>query len=223
MRSKIIIAFGLLTALQVSAAIIIDPVSATANYEQGSSPGSKLVDGSGLSDATIVETGDAIPALYPTHSTSAGDMWRTLRPADGHPIAGAAVTFDLGAGTLTGYDLTGFHLWNYNEFWSGGESSRGIQTATIEYSTDDGGNWTSLGNSVFTQATESSAYAGEDYSFGSTLTGVTDVRFTVVDNWGGDRVGLSEVRFVAIPEPASLGLIGVFSVGTFFIRRRLMM
>ena len=41
---------------------------------------------------------------------------------------------------------------------------------------------------------------------------------------GGDRVGLSEVRFASevIPEPATLGLMAVFGGSVLFIRRRLM-
>ncbi|SHJ71388.1 PEP-CTERM protein-sorting domain-containing protein [Rubritalea squalenifaciens DSM 18772] len=40
------------------------------------------------------------------------------------------------------------------------------------------------------------------------------VRLTVTDNFaaelvGGDRVGLSEFRFVAVPEPSSVSLLGL--------------
>ena len=75
---------------------------------------------------------------------------------------------------------------------------------------------------TFTQATSLSSYTAKTIPSAAPLADVTDVRFTVVDNWGGDRVGLSEVRFVAIPEPATLGLIGTFSVGILFMRRRFM-
>jgi hypothetical protein len=219
MKRKKLIAVMLLLGMMVSAAqatvTLVAPTGATALYEQSpQSVAGFLINGKGLSDASIVETGDAVPATYPSHSTSSNDMWRTLKPSDGQPIVGANVQFELG----DSYDLFGFHLWNYNEYWSGGESNRGIKIATVEYSTDNGTNWISLGDMTFAQASGLSSYTGEDYSFASTLIGVTDVRFTVVENHGGDRVGLSEIRFAAVPEPASLVLLGLGSLG--FLRKR---
>jgi hypothetical protein len=188
----ILLVFGMVVSAAQAIEILVQPTGATASHQQSSSPAGKLIDGSGLSDASIVETGDAVPATYPSHGTNASDMWRTLKPSDGQPIVGATVQFELGDSC----DLSGFHLWNYNEYWSGGESNRGIKIATVEYSTNNGTNWTSLGDMTFAQATGLSNYTGEDYTFASPLIGVTDVRFTVVENHGGDRVGLSEVRFI---------------------------
>ena len=50
------------------------------------------------------------------------------------------------------------------------------------------------------QASASSSYTGTNYTFSSMLEGVTSVRFTCLTNWAEDstdRIGLSEVRFIA--------------------------
>ena len=189
----VLVAFGLTVSAVQATETLVQPTDATASSADSSRPATDAIDGSGLSDTTIVETGDAIPAIYPSHNTDSGDMWRSPNGDDG---IGDWIAFELGGA----YDLIGFHLWNYNETWGDDsqiEAERGIQVATVEYSTDNGANWTSLGDMTFTQASGSSDYTGEDYSFPGPIVGVTDIRFTVVSNFNNaDRSGISEVRFI---------------------------
>ncbi len=194
----------LMLAISASAQtnIIVDPTGAVATSAQRAAINS--VNGYGLNNATIVETGDAIPAVYPSHDTSAGSTWCT-NPSDGDPSGVASITYTLGGA----YNLTGFHLWNYNEVWTGDsyvEAQRGISDATMEYSSDNGTNWTLYGDMSFTQASSSSSYTGEDYSFSNTLAGVTDVRYTVLETFdtNSTRAGFSEIRFIADPPPVPL-------------------
>ena len=198
MKSDRMIAGGLLALLAVvplgrATEMYVEPTGvATANTDYDIM---RLVDGTGLSDDSLVQTGSDTDGSLPTHSTSAGDMWRTKSGYDWS--GGAVVTFELG----TAYDLTGMHIWNYNENWSGGEQSyRGVKNAMVEYQAGDT-NWiTYADNMEFAEATSSSAYTGEEYTFDSTLMGVTAVRFTCTTNWAedfSDRIGLAEVRFTA--------------------------
>ncbi len=220
MKMKAVLTVGLLATLAqyASASVIVQPISATSP-NLAARPIESSYDGSGLTDTTIVETGDAIPVSYPGHDKdNAASEWQTSAQANT-----VQITFDLGGP----YDITGIHLWNCNEYWSGGgdETDKGIRDATVSFSTDNGINWTSLGTMTFTRGVANDAYAGEDYA--AVMNGATQVRFDVQSNWSADgqsgQTGISEIRFVAIPEPATLGLIGVFGVGTIFIRRRLMM
>ena len=64
---KKIITAGVVLAMTMiaGAGVIVNPASASANYQQSSSPADNLINGSALSDSTLVETGDAVPATYP--------------------------------------------------------------------------------------------------------------------------------------------------------------
>ncbi len=220
MKMKAVLTAGMLAALAqyASASVIVQPIGATSpNPVQRDVANS--YNGNGLSDSSIVETGDSVPAVYPTHNNAAGSQWQA-KDVSANQVT---ITFDLGGQ----YDLTGFHLWNGCEYWSGtgDETDKGVKEATVLFSTDNGNNWTSMGAMTFARGLDNNAYTGEDYA--AVMNGATHVRFDVLSNWSADgqsgQTGIAEVRFVAIPEPATLGLIGVFGVGTIFIRRRLMM
>ena len=71
------------------------------------------IDGSGLSGGLgSLPTGSAVPATWPTHDVASdSSSWLTDGAAqtDG-ALSAAYITFDLGAN----YNLTGMHVWNYN-------------------------------------------------------------------------------------------------------------
>jgi len=97
--------------------------------------------------------------------------------------------------------LDGMHVWNYSEWQT---LARGVSQTDIEFYR--GGNLVAtLTAQTLTQAPSggytggSPTYAGESYSFGQTIL-ADHVKFTNMTNWGGDLIGLSEIRFNAVPE-----------------------
>jgi len=192
------VAAGLAIPTRAHAAFIVQPTAATATSQFGTRAPDQAIDGSGLSDVSIVNTGDDEPATYPSHTSSDQNDTMWLANDD----AGQAIVFDLGQS----FDITGFHVWNYNE--KNGLTPRGANSVDVTFSSDNVtfGNAT---NFTFDEASGVDSYVGQDFTLGST-TIAQFVRFEILSNHGDtDFTGLSEVRFTAIPEPASLALIGL--------------
>ncbi|HPY48665.1 MAG TPA: discoidin domain-containing protein [Sedimentisphaerales bacterium] len=138
------------------------------------------------------------------HSVDSTDMW-LARPADAEPVW-IQYEFD------SVYKLYEMLVWNYNvqfELLLG----FGIKGVTVEYS-ENGTDWTALGDVELAQATAKSTYAANTTM---DLQGVPArfVRMTVNSGYGMmPQYGLSEVRFLYIPahprepQPAD-GTIGV--------------
>lgn len=196
------------------AALIVAPIDATAtNYYNAQTGPQFSWNGGGLDEGekAIVETGDPIPAVWPSHANAGNNVhWHN----GGSPSL--AITYDLG----NTYDLVGMHLWNLNQSV---DPDRGIRSATIAVSVNgsDFADVTVTGldlNGYFVRATGLDSYTGEGYNWAS--TNARYVRFTVQSNWNGDLTyaGLSEVRFLSVPEPVSLSLLSLG--GLAMIRRR---
>jgi len=157
----------------------IEGVAATSNAtsEEGVGP-ERTVDGSGLNDLD-------------QHSTEAPDMWLGIPGAE--PVS-LVYEFD------RVYKLHEMLIWNYNvqfELILG----FGLKDVTVEYS-EDGTEWTVLGDVQFAQAT-----ATADYTANTAVDFVGAaakfVRLTVNSGFGMmGQYGLSEVRFLFIPAHA---------------------
>jgi hypothetical protein len=155
-------------------------IIATSNgvSDEVSSP-QRTVDGSGL-DADD------------RHSVDHADMW-LADPPDGEPLF-IQYEFD------RLYKLHEMVVWNYNvefELLLG----LGLKEVTVTYS-EDGSDWTLLGDVQLNQAT-----ARTDYAANTTIDfeglAARFVRLTVNSAWGGmAQYGLSEVRFLYIPAQA---------------------
>ena len=169
----------------------------------------RVIDSSGVSSpigATI--TTSEIEALTVTNDIDATG-WRRNGPS------APSVTF-----TFTLQDpsvVSGILLANY---WEGsGLSYRGLSSFSFQYSTDNGDNYTNLST-----INPSQSDGGFEYiDLGSTLTGVTNIRFSNATYFSGDGAnitGLNEVRFVnAVPE-TSTALLGGLGVLALLRRRR---
>ena len=156
-------------------------IAASASSSNSADMGpAKTTDGSGLN------AGDQ-------HSVEPTDMW--LSSATGPQPTWIQYEFD------KPYILREMWVWNSNQLL---ESLFGLgaKDVTVEYS-EDGANWTSLGDVELAQAPGSA-----DYTHDTTvdLAGALAkyVRLTTNSNWGGllPQYGLSEVRFFYIPVQA---------------------
>ncbi len=146
--------------------------------DAGSGP-EKAVDGSGLN-------------ANDQHSIDAGDMW--LASPDGDEPLWIQFEFD------RVYKLHELLVWNYNVQFEV-VLGFGLKDTTIEYS-QDGVDWTTLGDVELAKATASSSYT---YNTTVDMAGVAAryVRMNVNSGWGMmGQFGLSEVRFLYIPVQA---------------------
>jgi len=126
------------------------------------------------------------------HSIDSGDMWLAIPPA------GELLTIEFAFDGV--YKLHEMLVWNYNvqvELLLG----FGLKDVTIEYS-EDGADWTALGDVAFNQATTKADYtANTTVDFGGAAA--QHVRITVNSGHGVlGQFGLSEIRFLYIPVQA---------------------
>jgi len=153
------------------------------------------------------------PTLTGNHAqTNTGtnpNAWRSSIPATG---AIGNVTINFAFGRI--YNLAGFSFWNLN-------GTSGINTVTIQYSSNNGGNWTTLTDpnvpAFFTGRPTMGAVSAQQVSFSPVYA--TNVRFINMSNHGGTgsnyRLGFNEIQFTSIPEPSTtlallaLGLAGM--------------
>jgi hypothetical protein len=158
-------------------------VTATASSENTTDMGSgKTVDASGLTDDL--------------HSAEATDMWLSSSLPTAPQPTWIQFEFD------DIYELLEMWVWNSNQTIES-VIGFGVKDVTVEYS-DDGENWTSLGDVQIPRApgTPNNAH---DATIDLSGASAKFVRLTVNSGWGGilDQFGLSEVRFFFIPVAAS--------------------
>lgn len=206
-------AFGLVAESSAVTYNVVTPsgvnfVDDTGNF--ASSDVNNIINGSGSSPIGATIDSANIPSLSVT-----GDIDATGWRRNGGSLSGLFFTFTLQDPST----VSGILLANY--FESGGPAARGMNTFTFQYSDDEGQNYYSVGTLSATQGNG----GFQLIDLGTTLTGVTNVRFSSITNFGADGtgnsniVGLNEVRFVnAVPEPSAalLGGLGVLAL----LRRR---
>lgn len=198
---------GLLAVTVQANASVITGVTATASSELTSAPFDRAaayaVNGAGL------QPGNAFA------NTPDATMWLTSVND-----AASSITFNLGAD----YSLTGMQVWNYNE---NGLTGRGIQSAAISTSID-GVTYVPAVNITLSQAPGTT---NVDFAQVVALSGSAEfVRFANLQSYSNDGyIGLSQVEFSAgpllnvasdVPEPISLGLLGIACASMIAFRRR---
>ncbi len=173
------------------------------------------LDSSGLSSA--LNTGDAIPAVLPTHETPGWyNPYQNVAGRFNASDAATTLTFDLGAA----YELESLVLWNGAEAWAGVYyNNRGLESFTMSFSTDN----VTFGDAVAVDPTiigEIPDFAAETFAIPN-VTAQYVMFSDLVNGGGGGYAEISEVKFVAVPEPATFGMVALFGGGILFIRRRL--
>ena len=200
---------------QASAAVIT-PTSATSTTTIGGSRTiTAAIDSTGLTD--VSDPGSVLDDLHDgggsnTHYLSDAGV------ASGGLSTTEVLTFDLGGA----FNVDTIYYWAYNR----PEEERGIKTFDIAFSTNGGSSYSaavsaaSLGMADWTKGTTSSSQQSSvDTRSITNQVGVTNIRLTNIQNFGGDRIALAEIRFGGVvPEPGSLALLGLG--GLCVLRRR---
>jgi hypothetical protein len=202
--------FGLMLAVpqNAQASGLIRNVIPTTDIGTGFGNINATTNGAGLQGPPVNK-----PSLTGDHAqTNTGtnpNAWRSSIP---DPGAIGNVTINFAFGRI--YNLAGFSFWNLN-------GTSGINTVTIQYSSNNGGNWTTLTDpnvpAFFTGRPTTGVVSAQQVSFSPVYA--TNVRFINMSNHGGTgsnyRLGFNEIQFTSIPEPSTtlallaLGLAGM--------------
>lgn len=152
----------------------------------------RTINASGITGAMTTE-GQVIIAGHDNNG-SATTMWHSAVVA----AAGQWLSWSFASTS----DLRTLYYWNHNQ---SGLTDRGIQNVNIKISKNNGATFTSLGDFVLTRASGQAGERCRVLELPATQIGVTNVRFDIASNFGGNVVGLSEIRFstlpAAVPDP----------------------
>ncbi len=194
--------------LAEAAIITIAPGNVTASSQIGAPfdrQDDYLVDGSGLTG------GQHTTAVQPNMWLSTGNGFGGIDPDP-------SVTFDLGAV----YTISSFRVWNYNES-PPNLTNRGVNGVSVLFGTTPALGSTVPGITNFAQADGLNTYAGQNFNAFAPFN-ARYIKFDINSNYGDTNTfyGLSEVQFdgVLVPEPGSLALLGLGSMGLLLRRRR---
>jgi hypothetical protein len=205
-----VLVFGSAAGL-VRADIIVNPISAADNYHWSGQPASKTIDGSGLSDAGLVDDGDAVPTAWPTNTvsdtTGFADNFVFRKGSEGY--AAQVATYTL----ANAVDLSGGHFWQYG----GDDASRALLSAEIWVSpTDVWGAYTLAGTLSGYARTAEGQDPGAKFSLNATGVKYVQLRnmlpYSVDPAVNGmEMVGFGEIRFTqtTLPEPGALVLLAM--------------
>jgi len=185
----------------------------------------RLIDGSGLSNALTLDS-----LLTTTHEgfnfTEVFDNGSQATTFLTNDVGIDDPYFDIEGPTVIDFNLGGhfqldaFYLWQYNDSLLGG-AGNGMRQFSLEFSTDSGSTFTSPEFFTTDDANRGAAGTGAPFNLttGENLQTVQSValpsvaadvvRLTVTDNFydeelfGGQRIGLGEVRFLGVELPTA--------------------
>lgn len=213
-----------LFAASVSAEMITpDAVYASSWFNSPETVPGNLINGSQFND-----TGNPLTSTINVGNFGlwhAGDVPGSILPAPGNPpvVADQWVAFEFDTPQL----LSKAYIWQSAQHGVAALLGRGVKDLNILYSTDGA---VSFSNALTTSSTTlnigSSHTTGnvepvQVVEFSGPIAGITHIAFDIISAHSGatnEYVGLSEVRFEAVPEPTSLALLGLG--GLMMIKRR---
>jgi hypothetical protein len=202
--------YAVLNAFQVRDLLApTTPVSVTASsnlFNAYNFPGETL-------DWTQMSAGAATaPDLAATYTPNVNGVGTWLTNTG--DVATAWIQYDLGSLM----DVGQAYIWQRSQL---GETDRGVKDFTIDGSVD-GTTWSSLTSTslLLQQAVDGAPVSAQSFALTQNNTGIRYVRINVDSNYGDDYVGLTEVRFVAVPEPGTLALAGLGIAAAACGRRR---
>jgi hypothetical protein len=246
-RTFVLTALAVSLAANASAANVVNPVGVTLTGASTLFPATQLIDGSGL-EFPLVNGAPLPPVWNHRWGSPAGDSWVSSAPggfpSDWYAASSTTPTFVLDLGQDTALDAV--HLWAYSGGTGVGGTIQGNSARTLEFrfNTAAQGNGAFAGPAVtvtmdhgpVSQTPAGFVLPRQDFALGSQTARWVEMRIT--DNWyvapgdgstqdehghlmrGGDRVGLGEVRFSAIPEPREFALLAGAGLLGFAIWRR---
>lgn len=173
-----------------------------------------VINGNGLSAPLAVDESNLGTVTHADVSFSApGNAWVTTDPGGGnsdfYASGGGTVVFDIDLGGT--FALNRLASWGYG---FGGPQGNSISSVQLDFSTDGGGTFGSSETIAVALNADDGVTADFTAAISSfTTTDANFIRMTVLDNhfndvqgFGGDRVGLAEIRFLTIPEPTGATL-----------------
>lgn len=162
---------------------------------------------------TFMSAGTAsAPDLAATYTPNgSGNGTWTTNTGD---VANAWIQYDLGSLM----DVGQAYIWQRSQT---DLTSRGVKDFTIDGSVD-GTTWNPLTSTslLLQEAVNGAPVSAQPFNLTQNNMGIRYVRINVDSNYGDDYVGLTEVRFVAVPEPGTLALAGLGIAAAACIRRR---
>jgi hypothetical protein len=216
--------FGLMLAVpqNAQAAGLIRNVTPTTNFTTGTLGSlAATTNGVGLQGPPLNK-----PTLTGTHAaTNTGANINAWRSALNSAFPISSLTIGFAFNRI--YNLAGFSFWNL-----GGDTTsanQGINAVTIQYSSNNGGTWTTLTDSgvpaSFSKgpATVGGVVSAQQVSFSPVYA--TNVRFINMSNYGATgnnyRLGFNEIQFTSIPEPSTTLALLAFGLAAVGLRKRI--
>ncbi len=215
--------------------VIVAPATPTSNVAaDAGSTLAGLVSGTQLS-ASVLNGSDATAALGVTHTSGTlANSYVSAQSGADYFALGTAPAFTFTFGTAV-HDINSIIVWNYASVASGNAApNNATKTFNLQFFSDAAAT-VSLGSETgFTLARSLGGSTTVEqvaqrlfFSGGGDYDGVRAIRMTLTDNYagqaggaGGDRVGLAEVRFTAVPEASTYGLLGAGALAAAALVRR---
>lgn len=179
------------------AAVLIPGVIATAPGFTGTGQQGNIdatTNGFGLQDPPLDSSTLTRTHAQTNTSTTNPNAWRSSL-LTGSTVGNVTINFAFGGI----YNLAGFSFWNLN-------GTQGINAVTIQYSSNNGGTWTTLTGPGVPASFDSRPLTGnvspQQVSFSPVFA--TNVRFINMSNHGGTgtnnyRLGFNEIQFTSMP------------------------